>query len=177
MAKLLNNRWVVAVLALLAAAFVYMRIVAPLVGAQSPAVADDGEYSMENPVELTGNTAGSGARIAPADMKPVSTDGLRWNEAPERDPFAPKVVIQTADLTAVQDKISAEPVSAVTRRQSVPAVTAIVKAADLQYAVIDGEIRRHGDRIGLWLVRRIERDAVVLASLLDQSTRTVRVQQ
>ncbi|MEM1263551.1 MAG: hypothetical protein AAGH76_14205 [Pseudomonadota bacterium] len=176
MAKLLNNRWAVAGLAIAAAVFVYIRMVAPMLGAPTIASNDDDGFFMEES-DTTGDSAIDGARIAPADMKPVSTAGLRWNDAPERDPFAPKVVIETADLTAVQDKIGAEPVSSATRPTKTPLVTAIVKAADLQYAVIDGEIRRHGDRIGPWQVRRIERDAVVLASLLDQSTRTVRVQQ
>ena len=187
MAALLNNRWFVGSLALLAAFVVYRQVAVPLLDdgggavvlAPTPEDIDDViDFSDDPGIE----TVAQGLQFVTAqyDLQSVSVDALHWNEDPTRDPFAPKVVIDTDDVTAVQDKISdVAPVSVRTPEPATPppVIAAVVSGNDVQYAVVDGEIIKPGDRIGPWRLVAVERDAAVFADTRSARTRRVRIQQ
>ncbi|MEL7537085.1 MAG: hypothetical protein AAFZ58_03095 [Pseudomonadota bacterium] len=187
MASLLNNRFVVIGLALVAAYFVYQRVVVPLVGddvatADIDYADDDIDEVIDNSNDIGIETAEQGLQFVTAqyDLQQVSVEALHWNEEPDRDPFAPQVIIDTADVTAVQDKISdvVPTLSNVIRSAPpLPRVSAVVDASDIHYAIVNGEIRQPGDRIGPWRLERVERNAVVFVDDLGGYTRTVRIKQ
>ncbi len=187
MAKFLNNRGAVAVLAAIALFVFYQRIVAPFREDANGAPVESADYveDMDDVLDLSDDqgieTVEQELKFVSAqyDLQQVSVEALHWNEDPGRDPFAPQVTIASADISAVQGKISEEPVSRikVAVRQALPVVSAVVNAADLQYAVVDGEILQPGSLVGSYQLRRIDRDTVVFVDRDRQSTHTVRIKQ
>ena len=187
MANLFSKPWVVAALAIVALAVVYLRVVGPLLDDTEdvPVIAEDYDDIDEviDSSEDTGiETVEQGLQFATAqyDLQRVSVDALHWNEAPSRDPFAPEATIDTTDVVNVQEKIDvAAPVT--TRKPPVaarlPTVSALVTGSDVQYAVIDGAIRKPGDRVGSWQLIAIEKGAVVFIDRVRNTTRRVRIEQ
>lgn len=173
-------------MALVAVAVVYLRIVAPLLQAESVDMDEELEFIPDDVSDLS--LDGSSGRGDPAvglefvsaqyDIGHFSTTDLHWNEKPERDPFSPHVQINQNDVNAVLDKVK-NPIKQFSRvvRVSLPVVSAIVNSERYRYAVVDGEILSVGERAGDFVLRGIEHHSVTLQRRSNQQTFKVMVKE
>lgn len=179
---MLNNRWFVIGLAGVAMFLIATRVVAPLLKQVDNArviIADSDELG----VDVESGIAGSGIdrrdqgeqfENAQYAISAIDVAALYWQELPTRDPFSkteirqPLIEVKTTEASVVTTLASA----AVERW---PSVSAVVDSRQHQFAVVDGVIRKPGDRFGGFELRAIERHTVSFAHLASRNTRKIEV--
>ncbi len=180
---MLNNKWFIGVLALLAGYFIFQRIM-PLIfdgddGFDAPIVLEDEDYYDEGDLlSSTGiETAEQGLQFDSAqhDLKRIDVADLFWNEAPSRDPFVPFGRLRKVDAEAVKNKVAGGSTTIAPRDSWRPLVSAIVNSSQHQYAVIDGEIRRVGDRFNGHRLVAVAQNSVRLTNLGNNESQEVMV--
>ncbi|MEL6869514.1 MAG: hypothetical protein AAFO81_06915 [Pseudomonadota bacterium] len=181
-----NNKWVTIGLVAVAALFVYKRVVLTVVDEfrDSPVIVDaDAEtdlYLVETDDTGSGiETAAQGFKFSSAqrDLKRIDVAAISWNVSPARDPFAPQATLDTDAIQSVQAEIASATKARVTRSayRVWPDVSAIVSSANHQYAVINGEIRRVGERFGHYRLQAVNAGSVSLVDLIDNRSQEVMV--
>lgn len=179
---MLNNRWFVIGLAGVAMFLIATRVVVPLlkqVDNERAIIADSDEFD----VDVESGIAGSGIdsrdqgeqfENAQYAISAVDVAALHWQERPARDPFSKTVNRQP--LIEVKTTEASAP-TALARAAVVrwPSVSAVVDSRQHQFAVVDGVIRKPGDRFGGFELRAIERQTVSLAHLASRNTRKIEV--
>ncbi len=164
MSKLLNNKWVILGLAIVALAIIYNRVVKPL--QQYTEETPDEQYSTDIDSILSDDdgvqrdTVEQELQLVTAqfDLKRIDTGSIRWNESPDRDPFSPRARLQNEEIQAIQSKAEASPVAvegAFKRRLTRHNLSAIVNSSQKSFAVIDGKIVQGGDRVGGYQINEI----------------------
>lgn len=181
MTRFLGDRRVVAVLGLVACAFMYQRIVVPML--PDPAMSTDWDVPVDDldgdVAEVTEALAQPQFQLATAqyDLRNIDIGALAFNESPARDPFIDIPVevapLAEVDLAAIQD---AGPVRAVERTSvepRLPRLTAIAFADEHRAAVLDNQIVRPGDALAQFRVTEIARHHVTLVAQANQKTFTL----
>lgn len=171
MAKLFNNKLVVAALVIAALGILYLRLIKPAINFYFPGSVQADIYIPDN-IEDLDTTLGSVAGLDEYDgdikfadeqfnLAEIDISNLRWNERPNRDPFRATKVSESKPR-------SIEPVfltSTKPANSGLPRVSAIVRMPNLKFAVIEGEILKEGDSYGNFVLRSIEEQAVSLVQL------------
>lgn len=187
---MLNNKWFVVALAAVAVWILYKNVVVTLIEefADEPVIAVD--VNTDDPdaflVETTDTgsgieTAAQGFKFSSAqrDLKRINVAAIAWNIDPARDPFVPKSTLADSAIARVQSEVSkASDVPTPVRiraSQSWPEIDAVVSSATHQYAVIDGEIRRVGDRFDRYQLVAVRIDGVRLIDLYNLKSQEVMV--
>lgn len=176
MHKLLSDRRVVAVLAVLAGVFCYMRVVVPMLPEEfSDEAAPIAEYEFED-AQPGNDSPAAQPRVKLAasqfELRNIDVAAISFNQQPVRDPFVSKPTSATVLAEVSVDK----PVKTTNRPVSVksevlPTLHAVIHSDERSAAVIGGAIVGVGDRVGHFDVREILRDQVILATV--NSNRTV----
>lgn len=182
MSKLFGDRRVVGLLALLACAFMYQRIVVPLL--PDPALSSDWDVPVDEMDPVLGSNVDIEEALAQPqftlataqyDLRNIDIGALVFNENPSRDPFIeqPLVVAPLAavDLTVVEPS-RPEPVAR-SVRPTLPRLTAIAFASDHRAAVLDNRIVKTGDALEQFSVTEIARHHVTLQALSNQQIFTL----
>lgn len=175
MAKLLNNKFVVAGLVLAACVVLYLQAVKPALEFFFPENVVTDVIALEDSETLV--TYEGSEPTAPRNperelqfatqqfnLTKIDIGSLRWKENLDRDPFSGTHVENriTTFVSAVAANISAP------QEARLPRVSAIVSAPNLKFAVIDGDILEEGDGRGDLFVQRIEDDYIYV---VHKSTR------
>lgn len=180
---MLDNRWFSLGLAAIALLLVAVRVVKPMLGGDEldVFVPDDPDYyALDIDSELTGtgiDTPLQGAQFDSAQRAIQSIDvaTLKWDARPSRDPFSPGPRVSEATLNAVQAVVAQNrPVAASGVRW--PAVSAVVDSRKHQYAVVDGAIRRIGDRFNGFRITDIGERGVHLVHGASRQSRHLKVE-
>ncbi|MEL6366825.1 MAG: hypothetical protein AAFR91_02920 [Pseudomonadota bacterium] len=180
---MLNNRWFVFGLAGLAVLLIGMNVLRPLLDAREDdwVPPDDPSYydvDIENDLTGTGiDTPLQGAQFDSAQLaiSSINVAALHWDERPARDPYVPSATVSEAALNAVQAAVKSAPRVMTPTSVRWPTVSAVVDSRRHQYAVVDGEIRKPGDRFGGFELVGIEQQSVRLAHAATRSARQVKV--
>ncbi|MEL7311133.1 MAG: hypothetical protein AAFN07_06460 [Pseudomonadota bacterium] len=175
---MLNNRWFVFGLVGVAVLMVLSNVVRPLLEARKDhrAVVDTLEVDVENALTGTGiETPAQGEQFDSAQraIQKIDSRALHWDERPYRDPFFPVAVVPETALDSITSVVSAPAVGK--DRIRWPVVSAVVDSRRHQYAIVDGEIRRPGDRFAGFLLNGIDKHTVELTHASSRSVRRVKV--
>lgn len=184
MKKLLKNKIAVGVLAIVAICFVYVRVVSPILDMtreQSNMASsdhdpfDDPDSAFEDG-DIVGYSAGSKGSLE-SELGNISIRNIRWNDQPERDPFAPKSVIEETQRNAVSEMLQ-KPVAMVgnfTNKVVLPRVSAVINAPSLKFAVMDGDIVEEGETHKRFRVQEIDTGKVYLSHVATKQVYEVTV--
>ncbi|MFK8014045.1 MAG: hypothetical protein AB8G17_01220 [Gammaproteobacteria bacterium] len=167
MTKWLDDKRVVAALALLACGGVTWRVVLPLLpeNFDEESVPVD-EFDTYADGAISANAAQPQLKLATAhfDLRNIDVSDLFFNQNPKRDPFI-SAPIQSAPLAEVTIESAAEPLEQKTEAlPTLPTLVAVILSDDKSAAVIDNQIVRVGDRIAGFRIRDIQRNRVTLAA-------------
>lgn len=181
MNRIFGDKRVVAVLGLIACAFMYQRIVVPMLPA--PEVSTDWEVPVDDDELDTTNIDEALAQpqfqlaTAQYDLRNIDIGALVFNESPARDPFVdtPAVVAPLAevDVTAVTAETTPRHAAPVDLTPRLPRLTAIAFADEHRAAVLDNQIVRPGDALKQFRVAEIARHHVTLRASANQKTFTL----
>ncbi|MEM6640995.1 MAG: hypothetical protein AAF610_13965 [Pseudomonadota bacterium] len=202
MSKLLEDKRVVAALAVLACIVVYFRVVAPIVsgggGASAadmadPMASDDiGDpmmmTAMDDDPSLAGSTSARRSSRAPLaggtgapqetlaraqrDLSNLDIGALVFNENPARDPFTPPREVVE---TAAPKPAPKRTVVQKVVSAPLPTLTAIAFADNHRAAVLDNQIAREGDVLENFSVAQISREYVVLKGRTTRNSFTLKL--
>ncbi|MEO0614827.1 MAG: hypothetical protein AAFY69_01695 [Pseudomonadota bacterium] len=177
---MLNNRWFVIALSVAALAMVGLRVVKPLLAdREAPFIPDDPDYyALDIDSELTGtgiDTPLQGLQFdsAQRDIRSIDVASLQWQERPGRDPYSPAPRVTEAVLDAVRADVSKPVMTPSAIRW--PAVTAVVDSRKHQYAVVDGVIRKPGERFGGFRLAEVGERGVHVVHAASQQSRHLKV--
>ncbi|MEO1575116.1 MAG: hypothetical protein AAFU65_09170 [Pseudomonadota bacterium] len=181
MTRLFADKRVVAVLGLIACAFMYQRIVVPMLPA--PEMSTDWEVPVDDDeldtAEVDDALAQPQFQLATAqyDLRNIDIGALSFNENPARDPFidTPAVVAPLADVdvAAVVAEEKRQAATPAVYRPNLPRLTAIAFADENRAAVLDNQIVRPGDALAQFSVTEIARHHVTLRANVNQKTFTL----
>ncbi len=163
MSRLFNSKWAIAALVCIAIYVVASNTVLPLMAKQQTSE----EVPFMEDIQTVTN--------AMADIKPlksVKTSMLFWNDAPRRDPFGPKVVIEIDEIAEVEkirdqrektaQKITPAKPAKKNRYRPVPTMSGFVSGAESRYAVLNDQIIAEGQSIDSYLVMAVTQSGVRL---------------
>lgn len=153
MQNLLNNRWLIIALALLA---VLMLVRSIMLSLNTGPVLDDYTDTYD---WLENSGSGETVVTKPATLQTATTGDIFWNTHPRRDPFSPNRLIHSRDVRTIQYQAKTKS-GDISDRQ--PVLSALVAGQMSRFAIIDGKIVEEGDSIGKFKVGQIARDGVWL---------------
>ena len=164
MGKLLNNKYVIATMVLVALVALYFRVAQPIMEFMYPdSVGNQAVIEDLNTFEDVVSISDQASQLTPNNIASsrVNFSRLRWNENIQRDPF--REDSSPSIKSPARTKFNSESPS--TKRR-LPGVSALVFSDELKFAVIDGEIYQEGDDFEEFKIRQISERSI---SLLNES--------